>query len=99
MQLGATKHWREAMEKATGDKRLSSKGVMEYFGPLYVWLKNRNKELDVLGGWDDKPSKYLALKEHSFTKKLFVCYFLYLQIVVTTNKTNCCMQRFPSVNN
>ncbi|KAM7344704.1 ance-5 isoform 1-T2 [Cochliomyia hominivorax] len=56
MKMGAKKHWRDVMEKATGDKRLSGKGVMEYFGPLYVWLKAHNKELGVQSGWDDDPN-------------------------------------------
>lgn len=66
MKMGATKNWREIMEKATGDKRLTGKGVMEYFGPLYVWLKKHNKEMDVQSGWDDDPSKITFLTKICF---------------------------------
>uniref|UniRef100_A0A1A9WP80 Angiotensin-converting enzyme n=1 Tax=Glossina brevipalpis TaxID=37001 RepID=A0A1A9WP80_9MUSC len=53
MQLGATKHWRDVMEIATSERKLTAKGIMEYFGPLFIWLKEENKRLDIETGWDD----------------------------------------------
>ncbi|KAL9913519.1 angiotensin-converting enzyme-related protein [Glossina fuscipes] len=53
MQLGAAKHWRDVMEIATSERKLSAKGLMEYFGPLFIWLKEENKRLDIQTGWDD----------------------------------------------
>uniref|UniRef100_A0A1A9V9W6 Angiotensin-converting enzyme n=1 Tax=Glossina austeni TaxID=7395 RepID=A0A1A9V9W6_GLOAU len=53
MQQGATKHWRDVMEIATSERKLSAKGLMEYFGPLFIWLKEENKRLDIQTGWDD----------------------------------------------
>ncbi|XP_075166824.1 ance-5 isoform X2 [Haematobia irritans] len=53
MKMGSTKHWRDILQYATGDRRLSAQGVLEYFAPLYVWLKEQNKELGLVPGWDD----------------------------------------------
>ncbi|ALC41434.1 Ance-5 [Drosophila busckii] len=52
MQLGATKHWRDVMEMATGERKLSGRGILEYFAPLFTWLKERNQQLEIEHGWD-----------------------------------------------
>ncbi|EDW72402.1 uncharacterized protein Dwil_GK20737 [Drosophila willistoni] len=52
MEFGSTKHWRDIMEIATGERKLSGRGVLEYFAPLFTWLKERNKQLDIEPGWD-----------------------------------------------
>ncbi|XP_034107073.1 angiotensin-converting enzyme [Drosophila albomicans] len=52
MELGATRHWRDTMEIATGERKLSGRGILEYFAPLFTWLKERNMQLDVEPGWD-----------------------------------------------
>ncbi|KAI8039805.1 angiotensin-converting enzyme [Drosophila gunungcola] len=52
MKLGATRHWRDVMEIATGERKLSGRGILEYFAPLFTWLKERNKQLDIEPGWD-----------------------------------------------
>ncbi|XP_001360255.4 angiotensin-converting enzyme [Drosophila pseudoobscura] len=52
MQLGASRHWRDVMEIATGERKLSGRGILEYFAPLFTWLKERNKQLDIEPGWD-----------------------------------------------
>ncbi|XP_030560434.1 angiotensin-converting enzyme [Drosophila novamexicana] len=52
MQLGATRHWRDIMHIATGERKLSGRGVLEYFAPLFTWLKERNMQLDIEPGWD-----------------------------------------------
>ncbi|XP_053965170.1 angiotensin-converting enzyme-like [Anastrepha ludens] len=54
MQAGATKHWRDLMERTIGERKLSAKGVMEYFAPLYTWLKEQNKKNDVETGWESE---------------------------------------------
>ncbi|XP_059225077.1 angiotensin-converting enzyme [Stomoxys calcitrans] len=53
MKMGATKHWRDILQMATGDRRLSAQGVLEYFAPLYIWLKDQNRKLGLVPGWDD----------------------------------------------
>ncbi|XP_049309404.1 angiotensin-converting enzyme [Bactrocera dorsalis] len=52
MEAGATRHWRDLMEIATGERKLSGKGVMEYYAPLYTWLKEQNKKNGVEAGWE-----------------------------------------------
>lgn len=52
MKLGSTKHWRDAMEMLTGERKLSGKAIMEYYAPLYEWLKEENKRNRVHVGWN-----------------------------------------------
>lgn len=58
MEAGATKHWRDLMEITTGERKLSGKGVMEYYAPLYTWLKEQNKKNGVEAGWESETSEY-----------------------------------------
>lgn len=53
MKLGSTKHWRDAMEMVTNERKLNGKAIMEYYAPLYEWLKEENKKNGVTVGWDD----------------------------------------------
>lgn len=57
MKLGATKHWRQVLQLATGEENLTAKGLLEYFAPLYLWLKDENKRLNLHVGWNDNISK------------------------------------------
>ncbi|XP_055920460.1 angiotensin-converting enzyme [Eupeodes corollae] len=52
MKLGSTKHWRDAMELVTNERKLNGKAIMEYYEPLYHWLKEKNKQNGVQVGWD-----------------------------------------------
>ncbi|EDW08251.2 angiotensin-converting enzyme [Drosophila mojavensis] len=52
MKLGATKHWRDIMFIATGERKLSGRGILEYFAPLFTWLKERNMQLELEPGWE-----------------------------------------------
>ena len=52
MKLGSTKHWRDAMELVTKERKLNGKAIMEYYEPLYHWLKEENKRNGVPVGWD-----------------------------------------------
>jgi len=58
MELGASRHWRDVMEIATGERKLSGRGILEYFAPLFTWLKERNKQLDIEPGWDADECEY-----------------------------------------
>lgn len=53
MKLGSTKHWRDAMEMITKERKLSGKAIMEYYKPLHDWLKEENKRNGVSIGWDE----------------------------------------------
>lgn len=52
MELGASRHWRDIMHIATGERKLSGRGILEYFAPLFTWLKERNAQLELEPGWD-----------------------------------------------
>ena len=46
LRPGATRDWRELMREATGED-LSSKAMLDYFAPLYEWLRTQNAGRDV----------------------------------------------------
>jgi peptidyl-dipeptidase A len=43
MAPGASRPWRETLKETTGSE-LDGKAMVEYFEPLYQWLKHQNKE-------------------------------------------------------
>lgn len=43
MSLGATKHWRDALEAMTGERDLDSSAILEYFKPLSEFLEQQNQ--------------------------------------------------------
>ena len=47
LSMGASRPWPEAMEKMTGQRKMSTKAMREYFEPLEVWLRNENKRSGV----------------------------------------------------
>merc|ERR1712203_1233858 len=49
--LGASRPWKEAMMKMTGQPEMSTKAIREYFEPLEKWLEEKNKEAGVTVGW------------------------------------------------
>jgi hypothetical protein len=51
LQMGASRPWMEAMEKMTGQKKMSTKALREYFEPLEAWLKKENRKSGVQVGW------------------------------------------------
>ena len=42
MAPGATRPWREVLQETTG-RTLDAQAIVDYFQPLYVWLKEQNK--------------------------------------------------------
>ncbi|HPF36016.1 MAG TPA: M2 family metallopeptidase [Candidatus Krumholzibacteria bacterium] len=46
MRQGATRDWREVMRDATGET-LSARALLDYYEPLYEWLKAQNAGRDV----------------------------------------------------
>ena len=49
--LGASRPWKEAMMKMTGQAEMSTKAIREYFEPLEKWLVRQNEEAGVTVGW------------------------------------------------
>ena len=43
LRMGASREWPEALETITGERRMSSEGLREYFRPLERWLADQNR--------------------------------------------------------
>jgi peptidyl-dipeptidase A len=50
LAAGASRPWPETLEKLTGTKQMDASAIIEYFGPLMVWLNQRNQGRKC--GWD-----------------------------------------------
>lgn len=50
--MGSSKPWPDAMEVLTGDRNMDASGLMEYFKPLYDWLKAENERTGEYIGWE-----------------------------------------------
>lgn len=44
LSLGLSKHWSEALRVMTGETKISGKALVEYFQPLYEYLKKENEK-------------------------------------------------------
>lgn len=51
LAMGASRPWPEAMEKMTGQRKMSTEALREYFEPLEVWLKRENEKSGAKVGW------------------------------------------------
>merc|ERR1711874_88208 len=51
LSLGASRPWRDAMEKMTGQREMSTGAIREYFQPLESWLTQENEKNGVTVGW------------------------------------------------
>ena len=49
LEMGTSREWPEALETLTGDRRMDSRGLLEYFAPLQQWLDEQNRTSPV--GW------------------------------------------------
>lgn len=49
LTMGASREWPDALEAITGERRMSSEGLREYFRPLERWLDEQNRGQPV--GW------------------------------------------------
>lgn len=52
LQMGSSKPWPDAMEALTGQRKMDASGVLEYFQPLYEWLKTENERTGEYIGWE-----------------------------------------------
>ncbi|XP_072440825.1 angiotensin-converting enzyme 2 isoform X2 [Chiloscyllium punctatum] len=58
LKLGKSESWTRALEKVTSQTRMNSTPLLNYFQPLYVWLKKNNAENGRTVGWDVNWSPY-----------------------------------------
>jgi peptidyl-dipeptidase A len=49
LEMGSSREWPDALEALTGDRRMESQGLLEYFAPLQRWLDEQNRSSPV--GW------------------------------------------------
>lgn len=42
--MGASKHWKDSLEQITGERDLDASAILDYFKPLYKYLKDKNEE-------------------------------------------------------
>ena len=49
--MGSSKPWQDAMEVLTGQRYMTSSGILDYFKPLQDWLTAENKKTNEFIGW------------------------------------------------
>ncbi|XP_059823680.1 angiotensin-converting enzyme 2 isoform X1 [Hypanus sabinus] len=59
LKLGSSKPWTEALWQVTGQTRMNATPLLNYFEPLYTWLKKDNQNNARFVGWDTNWSPYL----------------------------------------
>ncbi len=52
LRLGSSRPWKEAIEVITGEPRMDTSALREYFAPLEKWLMEENKKNGVHVGWE-----------------------------------------------
>ena len=55
LEIGASKPWKDVMEVMTGEPKMDTAAIREYFKPLEEWLIEENKRSGVTVGWKDIP--------------------------------------------
>ncbi|EDW37220.1 GL26134 [Drosophila persimilis] len=50
---GSSRHWKEVLQEFTGETEMDTSALLEYFDPLYQWLKQENSRLGVPLGWGE----------------------------------------------
>jgi oligoendopeptidase F len=51
LKLGSSRPWPDAMEQITGQRVMDASALVEYFQPLYEWLKTENAKTSEFIGW------------------------------------------------
>ncbi|WP_263366419.1 M2 family metallopeptidase [Edaphobacter bradus] len=54
LEAGQSKPWQETLKAMTGEDHLDAGPMLEYFAPLYQWLKQQNAANGVKVGWEAK---------------------------------------------
>ncbi|UJR09094.1 hypothetical protein I4U23_013341 [Adineta vaga] len=54
LAMGSSKSWSEILEHLTGEKKLEPKAMLDFFEPLYKWLKAENLAKGYPIGWMPK---------------------------------------------
>ncbi|CAF1022627.1 unnamed protein product [Didymodactylos carnosus] len=51
LAAGNSRHWSEILETLTGENTFQSQAILDYFQPLYKWIKQENIRLGYPVGW------------------------------------------------
>ena len=51
LAMGSSKSWEDILEGLTGERKLESKAILDFFEPLYKWLKAENLARGYPIGW------------------------------------------------
>jgi peptidyl-dipeptidase A len=51
LAMGSSKSWQEILESLTGEDKLEPQAMLDYFDPLYKWLKKENSKKGYPVGW------------------------------------------------
>ncbi|XP_039290587.1 angiotensin-converting enzyme-like isoform X2 [Nilaparvata lugens] len=65
LKMGSSKPWPDAMEALTGQRKMDASALMQYFAPLYEWLKEENKRTGASIGWRTHPQQKRCVKHLS----------------------------------
>ncbi|XP_055372267.1 angiotensin-converting enzyme-like [Condylostylus longicornis] len=52
LELGASKHWKDALEIMSGERSMTASAILEYFEPLQKWLETENAKMNIPIGWE-----------------------------------------------
>ncbi|GBP18262.1 Angiotensin-converting enzyme [Eumeta japonica] len=74
LKMGSSRPWPDAMEALTGQREMRADGLLEYFKPLYEWLKAENQRTGEHIGWEPSVVReygevYLKLSLHESRKR------------------------------
>lgn len=64
LSLGASRHWKDAMEQLTGTRDMDASAMLRYFAPLQQWLEDYVKERNLTVGWPGQSDNVLEGGEH-----------------------------------
>ena len=60
LTLGASRPWKEAMKVMTGEPKMDTDAIREYFAPLELWLRVENKKNGVTVGWEHSDDEVMC---------------------------------------
>ena len=60
LRLGGSRPWKEAMEVMTGEPKMDTDAIREYFAPLELWLRAENKKSGVTVGWEHSDDEVMC---------------------------------------
>ncbi|KAJ0179018.1 hypothetical protein K1T71_005793 [Dendrolimus kikuchii] len=63
LKMGSSKPWPDAMEVLTGQREMRAEGLLEYFKPLYEWLKTENQRTGEYIGWESSRTQFCTAQQ------------------------------------